>query len=145
MRFLSYRTPEGRAHVAVTDGTDVFPIPHGRGPGTLVELASEPLPELRSLVAQAMSAPSAGRFADMHLLPVIDRPGKMVCLGLNYADHALEGGFSIPDYPALFLRVTSSLVGHGQPILRPLNSEALDYEAEPVSYTHLTLPTIYSV
>jgi acylpyruvate hydrolase len=66
----------------------------------------------------------------LHLLPPIPQPGKVICLGLNYADHAKEGGNPIPDYPALFLRATTSLVAHGQPILRPACSERLDYEAE---------------
>jgi 2-keto-4-pentenoate hydratase/2-oxohepta-3-ene-1,7-dioic acid hydratase in catechol pathway len=53
-----------------------------------------------------------------------------MCLGLNYAEHAREGGFAVPDYPALFLRVASSLIGDGAEILRPGVSESLDYEAE---------------
>lgn len=62
-------------------------------------------------------------------LPVL-RPGKIVCLGLNYIDHAKEGGYEVPDYPALFLRTTTSLLAAGAPIVRPRCSEKLDYEAE---------------
>jgi 2-keto-4-pentenoate hydratase/2-oxohepta-3-ene-1,7-dioic acid hydratase in catechol pathway len=62
-------------------------------------------------------------------LPVT-RPGKIVCLGLNYADHAAEGGHALPTYPALFMRGQSSLVAAGEPIVRPACSERLDYEAE---------------
>ncbi|WP_119273540.1 fumarylacetoacetate hydrolase family protein [Taklimakanibacter deserti] len=58
------------------------------------------------------------------------RPGKVVCLGLNYRAHAAEGGFTVPDYPALFLRVPTSLVAAGAPIRLPPVSEQLDYEAE---------------
>jgi len=58
------------------------------------------------------------------------RPGKVVCLGLNYRAHAAEGGFTVPDYPALFLRVPTSLVAAGAPIRLPSVSEQLDYEAE---------------
>ena len=64
------------------------------------------------------------------LLAPVPRPGKVVCLGLNYADHAKEGGNPIPDYPAVFLRATTSLVGPGEAILRPSCSDKLDYEAE---------------
>jgi 2-keto-4-pentenoate hydratase/2-oxohepta-3-ene-1,7-dioic acid hydratase in catechol pathway len=60
----------------------------------------------------------------------IARPGKVVCIGLNYALHAKEGGNPIPDYPAVFLRVQTSLVGPDQPMLRPPCSSKLDYEAE---------------
>ncbi len=63
-------------------------------------------------------------------LPPVSRPGKIVCIGLNYVDHAKEGGNPIPEYPAVFLRAVTSLVGPGQPILRPPVSAKLDYEAE---------------
>jgi 2-keto-4-pentenoate hydratase/2-oxohepta-3-ene-1,7-dioic acid hydratase in catechol pathway len=62
-------------------------------------------------------------------LPVA-RPGKVICLGLNYVDHAKEGGFEVPDYPALFMRGTTSLLPAGGPIVRPACSEHLDYEVE---------------
>ena len=51
-------------------------------------------------------------------------------MGLNYADHAAEGGNPIPTYPAIFLRVNSSIVAHGKPLLRPPVSDKFDYEAE---------------
>jgi 2-keto-4-pentenoate hydratase/2-oxohepta-3-ene-1,7-dioic acid hydratase in catechol pathway len=80
----------------------------------------------------AKGAPAAARrkLADLKLLPVVPRPGKIVCLGLNYVDHAAEGGHAKPDYPSFFLRVSTSLVGHNQPILLPKCSDKLDYEAE---------------
>ena len=58
------------------------------------------------------------------------RPGNVYCLGLNYAEHAKEGGHEVPTYPALFLRTRESLIAAGEPILRPTQSERLDYEAE---------------
>lgn len=66
----------------------------------------------------------------LDLLPPIPAPGKVVCIGLNYTDHAKEGGNPVPDYPAVFLRVGTSLVAPGKPILRPPCSDKLDYEAE---------------
>jgi 2-keto-4-pentenoate hydratase/2-oxohepta-3-ene-1,7-dioic acid hydratase in catechol pathway len=60
----------------------------------------------------------------------IARVGKVVCLGLNYAAHAAEGGNAAPDYPAFFMRGASSLVPHGAPIVRPRASDKLDFEAE---------------
>ena len=66
----------------------------------------------------------------LKLLPVIPNPGKIICIGLNYRDHAREGGNPIPDYPAVFLRTPTSLVAHGQPMLRPPVSDKLDFEAE---------------
>jgi acylpyruvate hydrolase len=62
-------------------------------------------------------------------LPV-DRPGKVICLGLNYADHAKEGGYQVPEYPAVFMRCRTSLIPANAPLIRPRVSEKLDYEAE---------------
>ncbi len=62
-------------------------------------------------------------------LPVA-RPEKVFCLGLNYVAHAKEGGYEVPDYPALFMRSVASLVPAGAPMIRPRVSEKFDYEAE---------------
>ncbi|MEM9633422.1 MAG: fumarylacetoacetate hydrolase family protein [Pseudomonadota bacterium] len=62
-------------------------------------------------------------------LPVA-RPGKIVCLGLNYVDHIKEGGYDVPTYPALFMRCSTSMIPAGAPMVRPSCSEQLDYEAE---------------
>ena len=63
-------------------------------------------------------------------IPLVDRPGKIICLGLNYADHAAEGGHSRPEYPAFFMRGPSSLAAHQQALIRPKVSDKFDYEAE---------------
>ncbi|MEG3765710.1 fumarylacetoacetate hydrolase family protein [Alteromonas sp. 14N.309.X.WAT.G.H12] len=62
-------------------------------------------------------------------LPVAS-PSKVICLGLNYADHIKEGGYKVPTYPALFMRSVSSLMPAGAPMVRPACSDKLDYEAE---------------
>ncbi|MDL2210935.1 fumarylacetoacetate hydrolase family protein [Desulfovibrio sp. OttesenSCG-928-O18] len=66
-------------------------------------------------------------------LPPLMRPSKIICVGLNYADHSKEIGFEVPAYPTVFCRFPSSLVGHGQPIIKPLQSDQLDYEGELVA------------
>jgi len=58
------------------------------------------------------------------------RPGKVVCLGLNYRDHAAEAGMAVPEYPVLFHKVAGSLIGHSQPIVIPRISSKIDYEGE---------------
>ena len=63
------------------------------------------------------------------LAPVL-RPGKVICLGLNYRDHAAEAGMAVPDYPILFHKVAGSLTGHSQPIIVPRTSSQIDYEGE---------------
>jgi len=82
--------------------------------------------------AAARKAPASAMqaIASVTMLPLIPNPGKIVCMGLNYADHAKEGGNARPEYPSFFLRGNSSMVGHNQPIVRPKASTQLDYEAE---------------
>jgi acylpyruvate hydrolase len=70
------------------------------------------------------------RLADIEYAPLVMRPGKIVCLGLNYYDHAKEGGREKPDYPWFFFRGPTSLIGHGEAGIRPRVSERFDYEAE---------------
>jgi 2-keto-4-pentenoate hydratase/2-oxohepta-3-ene-1,7-dioic acid hydratase in catechol pathway len=62
-------------------------------------------------------------------LPVA-APGKILCLGLNYVEHIKEGGYDIPDYPAIFMRTRNSIMAAGEPLVRPRCSDKLDYEAE---------------
>ncbi len=81
---------------------------------------------LRDANASAEKVPSD---SVVPALPV-EHPGKVVCLGLNYVDHIKEGGYAIPDYPALFMRGRNSLMAAGAPMIRPTCSERLDYEVE---------------
>jgi 2-keto-4-pentenoate hydratase/2-oxohepta-3-ene-1,7-dioic acid hydratase in catechol pathway len=67
------------------------------------------------------------------MLPPLPVPGKIICVGLNYVDHSIESGFVPPDYPTIFTRFASSLVGAGAPIIRPRVSTQLDYEGEMVA------------
>ncbi len=66
------------------------------------------------------------------LPPLVCAP-KIVCVGLNYVDHAAEAGFKTPDFPTLFGRFSSSLVGHGAPLVKPRQSDQLDFEGEMVA------------
>jgi 2-keto-4-pentenoate hydratase/2-oxohepta-3-ene-1,7-dioic acid hydratase in catechol pathway len=61
---------------------------------------------------------------------VIDRPQKIVCVGLNYRDHAEEQGVALPDRPLLFAKWPNTLIGSGEPIRLPGISKNVDYEAE---------------
>ncbi|MNZ43730.1 Ureidoglycolate lyase [compost metagenome] len=63
-------------------------------------------------------------------LPLMSKPGKIVCVGLNYADHTKESPYAQPDYPTLFPRFNSSLIAHNKPLIRPRISDTLDYEGE---------------
>jgi 2-keto-4-pentenoate hydratase/2-oxohepta-3-ene-1,7-dioic acid hydratase in catechol pathway len=73
-------------------------------------------------------------FGDISYLPPIARPGKIICIGVNYGNRNAEyrDNSDLPRYPSVFMRTAESLVGHQQPILRPPESEQLDYEGEIV-------------
>jgi 2-keto-4-pentenoate hydratase/2-oxohepta-3-ene-1,7-dioic acid hydratase in catechol pathway len=60
----------------------------------------------------------------------IGRPGKIVCVGLNYLDHAQEGGMELPTAPLLFAKWPNTLIGDGEPIVLPPEATEVDYEAE---------------
>lgn len=62
--------------------------------------------------------------------PCVGQIGKIICIGLNYADHAAETGAAVPEEPIVFLKATSSLVGPNDKILRPRGSTKLDWEVE---------------
>lgn len=79
-----------------------------------------------ALASNAPRLPMAG----LRLAPLVPEPGKIICLGLNYFDHAKEGGREKPEYPWFFLRGASSLMAHGAPGLLPKVSGKFDYEAE---------------
>jgi acylpyruvate hydrolase len=85
------------------------------------------LTDLESMTASGLSAVDP---ASITLLPPVTTAPKIICVGLNYADHTKESSFQQPDYPTLFVRVTSSLIGHGAAIERPLCSDSLDFEGE---------------
>lgn len=68
--------------------------------------------------------------ASARLRAPIQRPGKIVCVGLNYADHAREQGIEAPTFPTLFLKSVNTISGPGAPIVMPPNSTQVDYEAE---------------
>jgi 2-keto-4-pentenoate hydratase/2-oxohepta-3-ene-1,7-dioic acid hydratase in catechol pathway len=127
-------------------------------------VAAPSLPrDLMGLIAQGAAGFAAARdaaakapagairpLADLKYALPIAAPSKIICLGLNYADHAAEGGNKVPEYPAFFLRGPSSLVEHGAPIIRPCCSPKLDFEAELVAVIgkrarHLTADNALSV
>ncbi|PHK94186.1 5-oxopent-3-ene-1,2,5-tricarboxylate decarboxylase [Pseudoroseomonas rhizosphaerae] len=96
----------------------------------LLALAALGLPEGAPALAARLHGAPRRPLAGMRLLPAVPRPGKIICIGLNYALHAKEGNNPIPDYPAVFFRGPTSLAAHGQALLRSRVSEKFDYEAE---------------
>ncbi|WP_335944348.1 fumarylacetoacetate hydrolase family protein [Pseudomonas sp. G166] len=68
--------------------------------------------------------------AEVTFLPVIPNPGKVLCIGINYATHVRETGREMPTYPMIFTRFADSQTAHLQPIVRPKASHKLDFEGE---------------
>ena len=67
---------------------------------------------------------------DINYLPVIGNPDKILCVGLNYHDHRLEGGHEEVGEPTIFVRFANAQIGHGKAIIVPMESDTLDFEAE---------------
>lgn len=132
MKLASYIRPDGTAgYGLVADGAAPGVIDLG---ARLARHAS-----LRGLLAQEgwqrTVEPLVGEEPDYSLqqlsfLPVIPDPGKILCVGINYASHVLETGRETPSKPMIFTRFASSQVGHGQPMVRPAVSERFDFEGE---------------
>jgi acylpyruvate hydrolase len=68
--------------------------------------------------------------SELEWLPPITSPGKILCVGLNYADHTLEVAMEQPAFPTIFVRFSTSLMGHQAPCTIPHDSEQLDFEGE---------------
>lgn len=127
MKFLSFKR-DGRPGVAVS-GAD------GEFRGRLVGDGTADLDEIIAAgsleeAAENLRGGEPVNLADIEFLPPVSRPSKILCIGLNYEDHSAEAGFVPPDYPAVFARFPSCLIGHKAPIIRPSVSEQLDYEGE---------------
>jgi acylpyruvate hydrolase len=120
--------------LGVVDGDNVVDLQavDPRIPGDLGEWLAANDGELKPLADIAKRAPASARrpLAGLTFGLPVTRPGKIVCLGLNYLEHAKEGGHQKPEFPSIFMRCLTSLTPHLAPIVRPAASETLDYEAE---------------
>ena len=67
---------------------------------------------------------------DAYWFAPVPRPGKLICIGLNYKDHAAESKMAIPERPVVFSKFTTSVIAPGEPVVLPLSSKQVDYEAE---------------
>ena len=97
-------------------------------PGTLPELIAQGADLLH--VGRTLGQSPGIDLKAVRLLPPVLAPPKILCVGLNYDDHLQESGLKKPAYPEIFARFATSLIAHQEPIRRPRESIALDYEAE---------------
>jgi acylpyruvate hydrolase len=134
MRFVNFRLDD-RAGTALQnkDGSLVGRYADDpKYPGSIADLVVRGGDALAS-AARSLTGGPAVEGGRIEYLPPFPTPPKIICLGLNYADHAAEGGFKPPSYPTIFARFASSLVGHGAPLIRPRVSTQFDYEGELVA------------
>ena len=87
---------------------------------------------LQRAAAALQTAQAAGKFVEGRLLAPIPMPGKVICIGLNYRDHALEGGHAIPTEPVCFSKFSSAVIGPDAEVELPAVAHKVDYEAELV-------------
>lgn len=129
MKLVSYRH-QGRSGFGAIKDQDI------------IDLAKR-LPavaDLAALISDSAALDEARRLADtaaadlalaaVELEPVIPRPSKIICVGINYVAHAAEAGRTVGQYPVIFHRFAQTLVAHGAPIIRPRVSDHFDFEAE---------------
>ena len=135
MRLFGFRGPNGYESVgALSKGShDTYIDLCATDPlirNNLQEIIQSPEQLERADLALKNSKAIGGNLKEISFKVPIERPGKIVCMGLNYADHAKEGGNARPEYPSFFMRGPSSMTAHLNPIIRPKVSDKLDYEAE---------------
>lgn len=128
MRWLSFvRDEESTFGYVTADGDGVVDV------GAWGEFA-----DLKSAIAADALATLAKRYgnqadlplAGLHYLPTVPNPDKILCVGLNYKAHQEETGRGGEGHPTIFVRFAGAQVGHGQTMLRPFESKALDFEGE---------------
>ena len=132
MKFISFRKDGQASFGAVTDGGVVD---LGARHGALRDLRDAIRADrLDELIAEAHSTDADCSLDDVELLPTIQKPEKIICIGVNYANRNEEykDGSEPPKYPSVFMRSRESLVGHEQDLLDPPESDQFDYEGESV-------------
>jgi 2-keto-4-pentenoate hydratase/2-oxohepta-3-ene-1,7-dioic acid hydratase in catechol pathway len=134
MKLATIQTPTGpRAALAVSDG---YIDLHATDPGlpSCMKALLAASPAVRKAAAEVASSKSAVKYAAnaVKLLPPVPDPSKILCIGLNYRDHAIEGNKPIPEEPVIFGKFPNTLIAHGDPIKLPKVAKKVDYEAELV-------------
>jgi 2-keto-4-pentenoate hydratase/2-oxohepta-3-ene-1,7-dioic acid hydratase in catechol pathway len=126
MKLCSF-TADGRASYGLVTDSGIVDLGRRFEAPTLRDfLASDQMGE----AARLSSGPADYAFDAVSHDPVIPNPDKIICVGLNYHDHIQETGREETPNPVLFARFAGSQIGHGRPLLKPLESDKFDYEGE---------------
>ena len=140
MKLVTYDVGRGPRTGAVTGEVivDLRAGSEGRLPADMLSLLADEqsVDVARELAVRAaqdhrgLPAGSCIPLADVRLLAPVPRPGKIICLGMNYRDHAGETSAPVPAEPVIFCKASTSAVGAGEPIVLPWASDKVDYEVE---------------
>jgi acylpyruvate hydrolase len=152
MKIVGFHTNEG-LHLGVIEGEEVIDLQavDRSAPHDLGEWLRRDNGDLSPLKDLARRAPASARrpLAGLNYALPVARPGKIICLGQNYLEHVKEQATSVQKFPTVFMRCQTSLLSHGEPMIRPLVTETLDWEAEMVVVVgkrakHLDVSNAYS-
>ena len=131
MKFITFRHNGGASEPGVWRGADVVGL-RGAGFHSMLEVIEGGF-AARQRIEEWILKPAAEEvapFGSVRLTAPIPRPPKIICIGLNYRDHAIESNMEIPKVPTVFSKYATAVVGPDEPILLPRVSTKPDYEAE---------------
>ena len=130
MRFVTFQR-EGYAEAGAWMDGEVIGL-HGAGFADVVSVIAGGADALDRVLRWVDNPPGSEIInqAQVQYLAPVPKPPKIVCIGLNYRDHAAESNLAIPETPTVFAKFATSVTGHGRPIVLPRNSTKPDYEAE---------------
>ncbi|UTW12491.1 fumarylacetoacetate hydrolase family protein [Marinobacterium rhizophilum] len=130
MRLITFEH-QGRQSVgALLDGHVINAAADPQLPGDMPALLAAGAPALQRLQQLAGHPAATLAFDQVRLLAPVPRPGKFLGVGLNYADHIRETGLATPEFPTIFNKQNSCVIGPGEAIHKPRISDKLDYEGE---------------
>jgi len=133
MRLVTCRSPQGPRVAGVRQGQCVdLHAADPRLPACPKQLLAQG-PEALARAAEVLAAGKPVPLEEIKLLPPIPNPEKVICVGLNYADHAKESGAKPPGEPVLFNKFPTAICGEWSPIVLPRASQEVDFEAELVA------------
>lgn len=134
MKLMMFAVGGGAPRLGVLSGAEVIDVGavDAAAPKSILGVISGGAPAAGAVKAAASKAPASAKhpLAKVKAALPIANPPKFICVGLNYLEHAKEGGHPPPTYPSFFARYDRSLIAHGQPVIRPKSSIQLDYECE---------------
>ena len=131
MKIVTFRRAGTAPEPGVVSGNRVIGLSAAGYDNVLALIADwdKARPVIEDFARQAPTE-SASELHQVTLLAPIPRPPKLICVGLNYRDHAVESKMEIPEVPTIFNKFSNVVIGPGEPIVLPKNSEKPDYEAE---------------